>query len=490
MGGLEKFSLVTDFIWYVSVLQRLACVQGGGAIVGGLTGDRRPHHGKRVAEQLMEISLRVKTVRPFAVECMVTMLLDGGKLILGHAKDTVAEVMMAAAWICGEYSDVLTSIMLDLKSDEESGDEEDEEDDQGFWIEGPQGDEIRSKWRGKPVVVMTIACLLHPRSTNLPSRVQSAFIHAAMKIFIRSCDGRSSQEYLSQILALMRTRLPVYLQSVHLEVQERASTLRYLLAETGILAVDAGILLDSKIANGDNGDLLTFKDLETVNGDDIELTQIRILPVDISGAAQAMRAYEYLSAIVGEEFYGVHPKAQKKVQIPDGLDLLIPFNKKAVEDLLTEDLNQQDNNISTLYFIKPSNFSIPSHSSSNDRLSDQNGYSQKSKDLYSDHQESLRRSGGDSHNTSPPEYSVSEREKQRGGTDDTFYLDKHRRQPQSDNHSDDEEQESAQFAEGLQPMSHSETRRKKKSKKKDRKSGEDSLDHLSNDYAPDRKETT
>lgn len=92
MGGLEKFSLVTDFIWYVSVLQRLACVQGGGATVGGLSDRDKPHHGKRVAEQLMDITLRVKNVRPFAVECMVTMLLDGGKLILGHARDTVAEV--------------------------------------------------------------------------------------------------------------------------------------------------------------------------------------------------------------------------------------------------------------------------------------------------------------------------------------------------------------------------------------------------------------
>lgn len=95
MGGLERFSLVTDFIWYVSVLQRLACIQGGGTNVGGINDNNKPHHGKKVAEQLMEITLRVKNVRPFAVECMVTMLLDGGKLILGQAKDTVAEVSLS-----------------------------------------------------------------------------------------------------------------------------------------------------------------------------------------------------------------------------------------------------------------------------------------------------------------------------------------------------------------------------------------------------------
>lgn len=123
--------------------------------------------------------------------------------------------MMAAAWICGEYSDILINIMLDIKSDDDndSGDEDDE-DDQGYWIEGPEGDEIRSKWRNKPLLVMTLACLLHPRSTNLSSRVQSAFIHAAMKIFIRACDGRCSIEHLSQMLALLRARLPIYLQVI------------------------------------------------------------------------------------------------------------------------------------------------------------------------------------------------------------------------------------------------------------------------------------
>jgi hypothetical protein len=455
MGAFEKFSLVTDFIWYVSVLQRLACVQGGGATVGGLTEYHKPHHGKRVAEQLMDITLRVKEVRPFAVECMVTMLLDGGKLILGHAKDTVSEVMMAAAWICGEYSEVLTSIMLDLKSEEESGDEEDE-DDEGFWIEGPEGDEIRSKWRGKPVVVMTIACLLQPRSTNLPARVQSAFLHAAMKILIRSCDGRCSQDHLSQILALLRTRLPVYLQSVHLEVQERASTLRYLLAETGILAVDAGLSHGDEVKT--DGDLLTFKDLESGDGEDAELTQTRVLSVDIAGANSALRAHAYLCAIVCEEFYGVHAKAQRKVQVPDGLDLTVPFNKKAVDDLLSDEATHPERSLSTLSFTRSSGDSVFSPPSASDPAK----YSLGSADR--------QRAGNESHShpdPTPPHYATDRPGSALGTTDKTFYLNR-----SSVEEKDDSSENGQQFADGLQPIDHTEVRRKKKSRKSEKKSGQ------------------
>jgi len=78
MGSREKFSLVTDFAWYTSILLELALLQG-------------TKHGKEVAEQLIEISLRVDTVRPFAVEAMLSMLLNED-LILGQARSTVSEV--------------------------------------------------------------------------------------------------------------------------------------------------------------------------------------------------------------------------------------------------------------------------------------------------------------------------------------------------------------------------------------------------------------
>ena len=54
--------------------------------------------------------------------------------------------------------------------------------DSGYWIEGPTGEDIRSSWRGQPVHVLVVDALLHPRATNLPPHVQSAYIQSAMKV--------------------------------------------------------------------------------------------------------------------------------------------------------------------------------------------------------------------------------------------------------------------------------------------------------------------
>jgi AP-3 complex subunit delta-1 len=83
MGSKDKYALVSDYIWYVSVLQALSKVQG--------TSSAAALHGKILSEQLMEISLRVEAVRPYAAESMLSMLLDGD-LILGQARLTVSEV--------------------------------------------------------------------------------------------------------------------------------------------------------------------------------------------------------------------------------------------------------------------------------------------------------------------------------------------------------------------------------------------------------------
>jgi AP-3 complex subunit delta-1 len=165
MCSNDKYGLVTDFAWYASVLLDLAVMQGS-------------RHGQEVSDQLIEISLRVDTVRPYAVESMLSMLLTDS-LILGQARQTVSEVLKAAAWIVGEYSGIVSLIANDR------GDVGDNpEGDEGYWIEGPTGDDIRSAWRSQPVHVLVVDALLHPRATNLPPHVQSAYIQSAMKVRI------------------------------------------------------------------------------------------------------------------------------------------------------------------------------------------------------------------------------------------------------------------------------------------------------------------
>lgn len=192
----EKYSLVSDFAWYTSILLELAVMPGA-------------KHGVDVADQLIEVALRVDTVRPYAVETMLTMLLND-QLVLGPARVTVCEVLKAAAWIVGEYSEIVGRISQDR------GDTLDREDDASdsdavFWIEGATGEDIRSAWRGQKVHLLVMEALLHPRTTNLPVLVQKVYLQSAIKIFVRA-SGDCELGDLADIVGVVRSRLPVFMQ--------------------------------------------------------------------------------------------------------------------------------------------------------------------------------------------------------------------------------------------------------------------------------------
>ena len=193
----EKYSLVSDFAWYTSILLELAVMPGS-------------KHGAEVADQLIEVALRVDTVRPYAVETMLTMLLNE-QLVLGSARATVCEVLKAAAWIVGEYSEIVGKISRDrsdsLDSDEADGDDE----EHIYWIEGATGEDIRSAWRGQRVHLLVMDALLHPRTANLPVLVQAVYLQAAVKLFIRAASDCDLND-LADIVGVVRSRLPVFMQ--------------------------------------------------------------------------------------------------------------------------------------------------------------------------------------------------------------------------------------------------------------------------------------
>ena len=88
MYSRDKCTYLSDFAWYLSVLVDLATIQGN-------------RHGELVALQLMDVAVRVAPVRPFAVEHMMGLLLDE-RLMRGSGRNTLYEVLYAAAWIVGE----------------------------------------------------------------------------------------------------------------------------------------------------------------------------------------------------------------------------------------------------------------------------------------------------------------------------------------------------------------------------------------------------
>lgn len=352
----DKYGLVTDFAWYTSILLDLAVMQGS-------------KHGLEVADQLMEIALRVDTVRPYAVETMLSMLLNEN-LTLGHARATVVEVLRAAAWIIGEYSDIVSSIANDHAPDrdEDSSDsdsEEESQDDGAYWIEGATGEEMRSLWRAQPLHFLVIKVLLHARATTLPAKVQMVYLQAAMKLFARSCTDCAFSQ-VADIIGLLRTGLPHFMQNLDLEVQERATSLRYLLADLNILSLDWE----------KNTALVKVADEEESKGGNHALNLLDLMPVyeassvrtvDETGARVAMQQQAVLAALIKEKFYAVHSKAQRKVPVPEGLDLQQAFNASAMAKLMKTEL--PDNlSLGTLVFVKerevPGSYSAASSSKS------------------------------------------------------------------------------------------------------------------------------
>jgi hypothetical protein len=337
MCSKEKYSLVTDFAWYIGVLQEMSVMQGS-------------KHGKEVSSQLIEIALRVDSVRPFAVECMLSMVLNE-HLILGQARATVAEVLKAAAWIIGEYAPTVTAIAHD------TGPDDDNDEDDGstaLWIEGPNGDEVRSAWRGQPLHQMVLTALLHPRATNLPPHAQAAFVQAAMKIFVRGCID-CDEDVVATLVAVVRTKLGIFLQSVNIEVQERSTTFRQLMASLGILSLTWKVDLDANIAHQREKDskqqsASTTEQLLSLSSAIPAHTFVTPQSIDLAGAKACKANIRMLSAIIAEGFYAVHSKAQKRVPVPEGLDIRRPIDSGALSGLLAVTV-PEINTLSSLSFV-------------------------------------------------------------------------------------------------------------------------------------------
>ena len=81
---------MVDFEWYLSVLVDLAYVANVNV-------------GARIRDQLVDVVGRVKAARRYAVKLMVKVLGDDTFSEQYGEDGSCAEVLWAAAWICGEY---------------------------------------------------------------------------------------------------------------------------------------------------------------------------------------------------------------------------------------------------------------------------------------------------------------------------------------------------------------------------------------------------
>jgi len=211
----NDYQYISNFEWYVSVLVELSQMEGGG---GG--------HGKILAQQMMDVSIRVQAIRPFATQQMA-LLIDNSAVILSRGRrNSSAEVLYAAGWVVGEFCTHLSN----------------------------PGDTLQSLLRG-----------LIP---SLPPHIQAVYIQNTLKLFTQC-------EISEEVETVMMAKLEQLVGSSDLEVQERASATLHLLK-----------YMHRQKEKGE---------LEVVT--------------------------EELKNYFSGELNPVAPKAQKKVPVPEGLDL-------------------------------------------------------------------------------------------------------------------------------------------------------------------------
>ncbi len=94
----DTYDNVVDFQWYLSVLLDLTYVAS-------------VEVGEQIKDQLVDIVARVRGVKRWAVELMTRLVRDDTFLANSQEEGSCAEVLWAAAWICGENSRWCTSFV-------------------------------------------------------------------------------------------------------------------------------------------------------------------------------------------------------------------------------------------------------------------------------------------------------------------------------------------------------------------------------------------
>jgi AP-3 complex subunit delta len=248
----DSYQHVTNFEWYLTVLVELIQLEVGSK------------HGSVIAEQLLDVTIRVETVRQFSVKEMINLI---DAFPCSSQTSTMYEVLYAAAWIIGEF---------------------------GSHLECP-GDALKMLLKERPA---------------LPGHIQAVFVQNANKLFVRAMQMSIESSDIEQIQAsvdVMAKKLPYFISSGDIEVQERASSTQI------IIHLIKAILGNETVptATKSNHDLLNdVGDHENGNA-----TSTSSLPEGLSDLVSE------LNSLFEGDLIPVAPKAQRKVQLPEGLDL-------------------------------------------------------------------------------------------------------------------------------------------------------------------------
>lgn len=260
----NNYQFITNFEWYVSVLVELTRMEG-------------TKHGKLIANQLLDVAIRVESVREFCVKQMAILIenmhLLGINVNLTSQSANVCEVLFAATWICGEFSTYLED----------------------------------------PLNIMN--CMLKPFVTSMPGHIQATFVQNIFKLYTvilnNYVNNDNNLDGGKELTADILEKLKIFEISSHIEVQERSCEMLQVLK-------------------------YVQKALE--KGETSITSELKLL---FQG-----------------ELNPVGPKAQKKVPVPEGLDLDAWINDPPSQ---SEDDDDNASNEKQIFF-KESTFGTSSKS--------------------------------------------------------------------------------------------------------------------------------
>lgn len=192
MGSSNTYAHIDDFEWYVGdvLLPLLRTQEGVADLVRG---------------QLIDVTLRVRAVRPFAVEAMEKLLGDASWSMGGQGIEQL-HALAAAAWICGEYHEHVLNPRIAVDLLLPTG-----------LLPGGAGDGNDDDQSDIRVSTMSVC------------------IHGAVKLFAHWAASLSTGagsngsdwddtrlEEVSNVAALLSERLNLFVDQPHCEVAERA----------------------------------------------------------------------------------------------------------------------------------------------------------------------------------------------------------------------------------------------------------------------------
>lgn len=249
----ESYQHVTNFEWYLTVLVELIQLEAGSK------------HGSVIADQLLDVTIRVESVRKFSVNEMMNLM---NAFPSSSQTSTMYEVLYAAAWIVGEFSDQLDS---------------------------PQD---------------AIKLLLQERT--IPGHIQAVFVQNCIKVLTnvieRSIESGDMQA-VDDACETIEQRMQYFISSGDIEVQERASATQ-MIVQTIHATLKGEDLSNINKSKKTNQDLLNdIGDQE--NGNVITSS----VPSNIT------ELLNDLKSLFDGDLLPVAPKAQRKVQLPENLNL-------------------------------------------------------------------------------------------------------------------------------------------------------------------------